>query len=165
MSQPCKIVSYEPLPLIPPGEPVPDYSQPLNNINSQLRSIESLLEAQRAQDVELYPQPGDEDNYIGDTQTCTASAVTTITWTFLPDYIYYFKKIYVDKQANMSYVWTFQATTEATGAKVLNGNEHDFNGKLVKGKGNTTLKLAMTNTGSTAMEHDIVIQSWARRVK
>ncbi len=160
----CKTVSYEPLPLIPAGEPVPDYSQLLNNINGYLAAIDTLLGAQRAQDKELYPQPGDEDNYIGDTQNCTANAVTTITWAFLPDYTYYFKKIYVDKQAGMSYIWTFQSTTEATGAKVLNGNEHDFNGKLVKGRGNTTLKLAMTNSGATAMEHDIVIQSWARRV-
>ncbi len=160
----CETVSYEPLALIPAGEPVPDYSQPLNNINGRLASIHTLLEAQRAQDAEIYPQPGDEDNYIGDTQSCTPMAVTTITWTFLDGYIYYFKKLYVDKQVNMSYVWTFQATTEATGAKVLNGNRHIFDQKTVKGKGKTTLSLAMTNSGSTAMVHDIEIQSWARRV-
>lgn len=165
MADNCKTVSFESLPRILSTEPIPDYSYPLSVISTKLTAIENLLEEQRAQDIEIVPQPTDEDNYIGTVQTCTALAITTITWTFESDYIYYFKSVYVDKQANMSYVWTFQSTTDAQGAKVIDGNEHDFNGRPIKARGKSTLSLAMTNTSSTAMDHDIMIQSWARRVK
>lgn len=164
----CKSVAFEPLtpepPRIPPGEPVPDYSSVLRWINDNLVTLNALLRKQRAQDVELYPQPGDEDNHIGTTQVAAAGTVTTITWTFLKDYIYYFKKVYIDKMLNITYVWTFQNIVgETTGAKVLTGNDHDFNGKLVKAAGDTTLTLVITNSGTSDQTLDIVIQSWARR--
>lgn len=163
MPESCAVIPTDALPTIGVGQPVPDYTYPLRVIDMRLQEIKALLEAQRAQDEDMYPQPGDENNYVGITQTCTSGTITTITWAFLPNYIYFFKKIYADAQANLTYEWTFQATTETTGGMVVEGNEHDFNGKIIKAKGNTTLSLAITNAGGTDAEVDIVIQSWARR--
>lgn len=170
MPEPCKVVTTELLtpapPHLAPGDLVPDYSQTLRLINDNLISLNNLLAKQRAQDIELYPQPGDEDNHIGTTQSSVAGTATTVTWTFLKDYVYYFEKVYIDKQANITYQWTFQNVFgETIGSKVLTGNEHDFGKKLIKGAGNTTLTLVITNSGATDQTLDIVIKSWARRTK
>lgn len=168
MVEPCKTVPTEFItpapPSLLPGEPAPDYSQTLRLINDNLIALNALLAQQRAQDIELYPQPGDEDNHIGTTQVSVAGTVTTVTYTFLNGYVYYFKKVYIDKLVNITYQWTFlNVVGENIGSKVLTGNEHDFGSKLIKAAGNTTLTLVITNTGLIDQTLDIVIQSWARR--
>ncbi len=151
-------------PRLAEGEAAPDYSQVLRLINDNLLALNDLLQKQRAQDVEIYPQPGDEDNYVGTTQPSVAGTVTTVTCTFLKDYVYYFQKVYIDAAASITYEWTFQSILgDAKGSKVVEGNEHDFNGRPLKAAGNTTLTLVITNTGATDQTLDIVIQSWARR--
>lgn len=162
MAEPCAFIPTDRLPVIEPGEPVPDYSQPLAYIGSRLASIEALLQAQRAQDMDMYPQPGDKSNYYGYTLTVAASAITTVTITFLPDYLYFFKLIHIDIMPNLTYQWMFESTTEESGSITLIGNRHDFGDKPIKAKGRTTLILTVTNTGVQTTA-DISIQSWGRR--
>lgn len=165
MPEPCKTVPTEFItpapPTLAPGAPIPDYSETLRLINDNLIALNALLAQQRAQDIELYPQPGDEDAYVGTTQTIAAGAVTTITYNILKDYIYHFKRLYIDALPNCTYEWSFQSTTEYAGGVVLDGPDHEF-GRHIKAKGSSTLTLAVTNTGVVATAN-ISIQSWARR--
>lgn len=148
-----------------PGEPVPDYSYPLRDIGDTLRAIRTLLEEQKAHNKEFYPQIGDEDEYDAGTETGAASATTTITWTLLPNYIYYFRKIFIDGYADLTYTWTFESVlNNAKNTIVLVGNSHEFD-KPIKANGNTTLTLAIVNSSATAQALDYAINVWSRRIK
>lgn len=136
---------------------------PISEFNALLTSIIGLLVEQRMQERGLFPQPDDEDNYVGDTTSVAANATTTVTYTLKKDYTYYFKKIYADAIVSSTYNWKFSDVVGRvyTGQKSLDGNEHEFD-LVVKAKGESTLVLTITNTGS-AGSVDIVIRSWARR--
>lgn len=139
--------------------------KPVGTVEWLLSAIKLLLEEDRKMQRELYPQPGDEDNYIADTQACPASAVTTITWTFKKDYEIYFKKLYIDLVANVTYVYTFSNLIGFyAGRRSFNGNLLEFTMPL-KVKGGSTLALAITNSGASAVTLDILIDSWARRTR
>lgn len=136
---------------------------PVEDPSLLLSKIRDLLVDVRAQDMILKPQPDDEDNYTGDTQTVAASAVTTITWTLKSDYEYFFKKLFVDKISNITYLWTFSNVKGFySGQLQIEGNEHEFD-KPVRAAGGSTLKLKITNN-TTAKDLDISLRSWGRRI-
>lgn len=127
-----------------------------------IEEIKRLLQKKQERSELLEPQPGDEDNYIGDTQVIAASAITTVTWTLKRDYIYFFKRLYIDAAYNITHSWklTRVASLYET-EKTIDGNDHEFDLPL-KVHGGTTLTLTVTNLG-VANTLDIVIRSWARR--
>lgn len=128
-----------------------------------LEAIEALLFKRQMRSELIEPQAGDEDNYNGDSQVAAANATTTITWTLKKDYIYYFKKLYVDAAANITSTWKVTKVIGFyEGEKSMDGNEHEFDLPL-RVQGGATVVLTITNTGAVNTL-DIVIRSWARRV-
>lgn len=134
------------------------------DVTALLTSINRSLVQIVQQNRELYPQPGDEDAYVGTVQSVPGSSVVTITWTFRDEYKYYVKKIYVDPGLNCTFAWEFShAIAYLEGKLELEGNEHEFT-KPVVATEKSTLKLTITNTGTTTTL-DLVIDAWGRRIK
>ncbi|MCL7412620.1 MAG: hypothetical protein M8353_03260 [ANME-2 cluster archaeon] len=129
-----------------------------------LTSINNSLKQTVEQNRELYPQPGDEEAYVGAVQAVPGSSVVTITWTFRDDYKYYIKKIYVDPGLNCTFAWEFSHALAYLEGKIeIDGNEHEFTKPFVATE-KSTLKLEITNTGA-ATDLDIIIDAWGRRIK
>lgn len=133
-------------------------------VKALLTSIKGFLKQMVEQNREQYPQPGDEDAYVGDTQNVPGSSVVTVTWTFRGDYKYYIKKLYVDAGLNCTFAWEFSHVLAFIEGKLtLEGNEHEFTRPVVATE-KSTIKLTITYTGATATDLDIVIDTWGRRI-
>lgn len=134
-------------------------------VKTLLTSIKGFLKQIVEQNIERYPQPGDESAYVGDTQSVPASSVVTITWTFREKYKYYIKKVYVDAGLNCTFSWELSHVLDFIEGKLtLEGNEHEFTKPYVATE-KSTIKLTITYTGAAPTDLDIVIDAWGRRMK